>query len=178
MNPLTSFEKKLYSKVPEHPGVWKPHLYRATPIRSSMDSSDPHLLDGYNFTNIFLQAPAELPVWNRTNAEGYEQFVSRLNNLHNSIYRQYFEGKDLKIPTLLKDQYDLRNSTYRRHYCQSMRELNSMKVKRMNIRACKMGVPLPDGWLFKPTSSANAHRSWEELAALAKAANAMKHIQV
>ncbi|XP_058813765.1 uncharacterized protein LOC131677758 [Topomyia yanbarensis] len=175
MNTLTEFEKPLYTKVPEHPGVWKPHLYRPMPIRSAMDSSDPHLLDGYSFNHIYLQTPSEFPAWKQSNTEGYGDFVLRLNSQYNSIYRQYFEGQDLGIPTLQQDQIDLRNTTYRRHYCQSARNLDSIDIKRMKIRAQKQNVPIPNGWQFKPTTSANAHRSWEELAALNRAAHEMNH---
>ncbi|XP_055523629.1 uncharacterized protein LOC129717623 isoform X2 [Wyeomyia smithii] len=154
MNPLTEFEKTLYRRVAEHPGVWKPKLYASSPIKTAIESTDPNLINGYAFKNLYLQSPTELSADQHSELESYEQFVARLSDLHSSVYRQYFEGKDLEIDTLQQNMLDQQNSTYRRHYCQSDRKVNSIDVTRKKIRAQKLAVTLPPGWEFKYTTSA------------------------
>ncbi|XP_065081447.1 uncharacterized protein LOC135704010 [Ochlerotatus camptorhynchus] len=174
MNRLTEFEKPLYSKPPEHPGIWQPHLYRSRPIKSSMESSDPHLLDGYAFSNLYLESPSEVPVFSQADAERYEDFALRIKYMNGGrygcIYREHFDGKALGVDCLKKDIIDRSNTTYRRDLCQSNRELDSVEVKRKKIRTSKRNVPLPRGWYFKPTSTGAAHRTWEELSSLIQAA--------
>ncbi|XP_039441965.1 uncharacterized protein LOC120422555 [Culex pipiens pallens] len=162
MNPLTNFEKPLYSRLPEHPGVWHPHRYRPQPIRSAMESVDPHLLDGYAFTNLYLESPSELPAFKRPEAERYQDFVTQ---------KGWPTGS---IETLKRDQRERRSTTYRRHYCQLAPELDSLRVQRMKIRAGRQTVQLPDGWKWAETSSAATHRSWQDLKALIEAARETK----
>lgn len=158
MNRLTEFEKPLYSKLPGHPGIWQPQLYQSRPIKSSMESSDPHLLDGYAFSNLYLECPSEVPVFNQADAERYEDFASRIKYMNGGrydfIYREHFDGKCLGVDCLKRDLLDRNNTTYRRDLCQSNRELDSVEIKRKKMRTSKRCVQLPHGWDFKPTSTA------------------------
>ncbi|XP_055618297.1 uncharacterized protein LOC129763353 [Toxorhynchites rutilus septentrionalis] len=173
MTSLSEFEKPLYSKVPEHPGVWQPNRYRADLVRSATMSTDSHLISGHRLNNLFYEQPEELPSYNRANAERYDDFVARMkgidNGRYNCLHEQHFEGKDLGIPTLIQVKLDRDITTYKRHYCGSLPELDSLNVQRMKIQAKKRTVPVPPGWVFKPTSSAAAHRGFDELSALMQA---------
>nr|XP_029730174.1 uncharacterized protein LOC115267356 [Aedes albopictus] len=180
MNPLTKFERPMYSKLVEHPGVWQPDVYRARPIKSAMESSDPHLLDGYAFRNLYIESPtAELPADNHPNAERYVDFVSRMaimnRGAYGCIHREHFAGQDLGADYLKREWLDRSNTTYRRHHCGESRELDSLDIKRRKIRARKQPVPIPPGWAFKETSTAATHRTWEDLSALKETSFTYKH---
>ncbi|XP_021693455.1 uncharacterized protein LOC110674107 [Aedes aegypti] len=179
MNPLTKFERPMYSKLVKHPGVWQPNLYRSRPIKTAMESSDPHLLDGYAFRNLYLEsATMELPAQNHSGAERYEDFVSRIADINQGTYgcvhREHFAGKKLGVEFLKRNWLDQGNTTYRREHCEGERVLDSLEVKRKKIRARKQSVPIPPGWTFKDTSSAAAHRGWEELSQLVQTANTIQ----
>ncbi|XP_055588703.1 uncharacterized protein LOC129741031 [Uranotaenia lowii] len=173
MHKLTEFEKPLYSRVPEHPGVWKSQCYRPEPIRAAFDSSDPHLLDQHCFKNLFLETPHELHLSQQPHSESYADFVSRMAEIkgerYRNVYREMFEGKDLGTECLKQEKINARSTTYRRDHCQSNRSVNSIDIRRQNIRAGKYNFSVPEGWTFRETSSASAHRSWSEFAALLKA---------
>ncbi|XP_062558322.1 uncharacterized protein LOC134223194 [Armigeres subalbatus] len=180
MNRLTRFETPLYTRVPEHPGVWQPHLYRPRPIKTAMESSDPHLLDGYAFRNLYIDSAAvELPAHNHPDAERYEDFIARIADMkqgaYSCIHREHFEGKQLGGEFLKQDWWDQSNTTYRRYHCGSNRNLDSLDIQRRKIRAGKRRVSIPPGWTFEKTSSAAAHRSWEELAGLKQTADTSDH---